>query len=57
MIDLEQLQILSQLVDRLEISASELEKGYNEKNLENFNKHKQNILNIQKRISQVIIAK
>jgi hypothetical protein len=54
MIDLEQLPIISQLVDNMDISALELEKGYNEKNLENFNKYKQNMLNIQKRISQVI---
>ena len=54
MIDLEQLQILAQLVDGMEISALKLEKNYNEKDLENFNKHKQEILNIQKRISQII---
>ncbi|MBS3075817.1 hypothetical protein J4429_05160 [Candidatus Pacearchaeota archaeon] len=54
MTNLEQLQILAQLVNSMEISALKLEKTYNEKDIENFNKHKQEILNIQNRISHII---
>ena len=56
MTNLEQLQILAQLVNSMEISALKLEKTYNEKDIENFNKHKQEILNIQNRISHIIIC-
>ena len=54
MIDLDQLQILAQLVDSMEIAVIEVEKTYNEKDSENFSKHKREILNIQKRISQMM---
>ena len=54
MTDLEQLQILAQLVNSMEMASLKLEKTYNEKDLENFNESKQVILNIQKRISQIL---
>lgn len=53
MIDLEQLQILAQAVNSLNIFAAKLEKAYNERDLENFNDCKRNILDIQKKISQI----
>lgn len=54
MIQLERLQIIAQLADNMEISAAGLEKTYSEKDIERFNKYKQDISNAQKRISQII---
>ena len=54
MIDLEQLQILAQQVDNMEILTNKLEKTYNEKDGEDFNKYKREILEIQKKISEIV---
>jgi hypothetical protein len=52
--DLNGLQILAQLVDSLEESSMFLEKAYKEKDLENFNKAKQEMLSFYKKISDII---
>jgi hypothetical protein len=51
--DLNELQILAQLVDSLEESSIVLERAYKEKNLENFNKAKQEMLDFYKKISNI----
>ena len=52
--DLQQIQLLAQLTDNLEMSIQELEKSYKQKNAEAFKKSKQEILETQTKISQII---
>ena len=54
MIDLKQLQILAQLIDDMEISINQLEVDYKDNNAESFNKSKNQILEIQNKISKMI---
>ena len=54
MIDLEQLQILAQLVDNVEIFIQRMEKAFSENNAESFNLNKKEILEIQKKVSDII---
>jgi hypothetical protein len=54
MTDLRQLQILAQLVDEMEISINQLEADYKNNNAENFNKSKNQILEIQNKISKML---
>ncbi len=54
MIDLQELQILAQLADNIEIISGKLEKAYASNNTEEFNKSKKEILEIQKKISNLI---
>ncbi len=54
MLDLQELQILAQLVDNMDIMRGELERKYEENDGESFNKYKREILNIQKKISEMI---
>jgi hypothetical protein len=51
--DLNELQILAQLVDSLEESSRFLEETYKEKNLEKFNKAKQEMLSLYQKISDI----
>jgi uncharacterized spore protein YtfJ len=53
MIDLQQLQIIAQLVDSLEIASDNLEKAKNDSDSEEFNKYTYEILNLQKKISEI----
>jgi len=52
--NLQQLQILIQLLDNLEIAIEKFEKSYKERNLEDFNKYKNEILDLQNKISKNI---
>jgi hypothetical protein len=52
--DLNSLHVLAQLVDSLDESSIILEKAYKEKDLEKFNKAKQEMLNFYKKISETI---
>ena len=54
MIDLNELQILSQLMDNVDISVSNMGKAFNEKDSESFEKSKKEILNTQIRIDKII---
>ena len=54
MIDLQELQLIAQLVDNLEILTGKLEKAYATNNTIQFNKIKQEILEIQKKISTIV---
>ncbi len=55
MLDLQELQILAQLVDNMDVLSSRLEKTYGDNDGENFSKAKQEILNIQKKISEMLV--
>jgi len=55
MVDLQQLEITAQLLDNLSIAVREMEKFYNENNNESFIKSKNEILEIQNRISKINI--
>lgn len=50
----EDIPFLNQLVKSLEESELKLEKAYEKKDYENFNKSKKFILQIQKQISEII---
>jgi hypothetical protein len=54
MIELEQLKILAKLVDNIEAITVKLEESYNNNNGEEFNKYKQQILETQKNISEIL---
>ena len=54
MVDLQQLQILTQLIDNLHIISDRLEKSYNINDAAEFNKAKMEILEIQKKISAIL---
>lgn len=54
MIDLNELQILSQLMDNTDISVGNLNKAFNEKDSESFEKSKKEILNNQIKIEKII---
>ena len=54
MINLEQLQILAQLIGNMELIANKIEKAYNDKDNEEFIKNKKEILNFQRKISEII---
>jgi hypothetical protein len=53
MIDLQQLKILAQLIDNMEVITSVLEDSYNRNNAEDFNKAKNELLDIQTKISKI----
>jgi len=54
MVDLQKLQILTQLIDNLHISSDKLEKSYNINDTAEFNKVRMEILEIQKKISAIL---
>lgn len=54
MVKKEDLQTLGQLIDSLEMSLSELERAYDKKDSEAFNKSKKFMMDLQKRVSEVI---
>jgi len=51
MLDLEQLQKIAELVDKMELSTVELDKAYANNDAEEFNKIKKEILDVQAEIS------
>ncbi len=51
MLDLEQLQTIAQLVDKMELATEELDKAYAKNDAEDFNKIKKEILDAQAEIS------
>lgn len=51
MLDLEQLQTIAQLVDKIELATEELDKAYAKNDAEEFNKIKKEILETQAKIS------
>jgi len=55
MISLPQLQIIAQLMDNLNITAKKIEEAYNKNDSENFNKSKRELLDIQDKISKMIV--
>ena len=55
MLDLQELQILAQLIDNMDVLSNMLEKTYADNDAENFNKAKNEILNVQKRINDMLI--
>lgn len=54
MIDLQQLQIISQLVDNMEISSEHMKKAYAEGNPQIFNNSKSEILDAQNKIADIL---
>jgi hypothetical protein len=54
MLDIEQIQLLAQLIDNTEVTIENLEKSYEENNSEDFTKSKQEILEIKKKISNIL---
>jgi methylphosphotriester-DNA--protein-cysteine methyltransferase len=54
MIDTEQLQILAQLIDNIEVVITKVEKAYGDKNSEEFNKSKKEILGLQQEIAKIV---
>ena len=52
--DLAQLKELAQLVDNIDLDITSLEKSYNDNDGESFNKNKQDILNLAKKINEKI---
>jgi len=50
--NLEKLQTIAQLIDRMEASIAQLEKSYNNNDSNDFNKSKQAILEFQAKISK-----
>lgn len=54
MIDLQQLKILAQLEDNMDVLANMLERAYNNNDAENFNMAKNEILDIQNKVSTII---
>ena len=54
MLDLQELQIIAQLVDNIERTIESLEKAYSNKNGEKFRKSKDEILNHQQKIANII---
>lgn len=54
MIKKEELSFLSQLISSFEEASVKLEEAYEERNHENFNKIKKFMMEIQKRISDII---
>ena len=51
MLDLQQLQKIAELVDKMELSTEELNKAYSDNDAEDFNKVKKEILDVQAEIS------
>ena len=51
MLDLEQLQKIAELVDKIELATEELNKAYAKNDAEEFNKIKKEILDVQAEIS------
>ncbi len=54
MIKKEDAQTINQLLDSLDLSLSELEKAHSEKDSASFNKSKKFMIDLQKKISEVI---
>lgn len=54
MLDLQELQIVSQLIDNINIASRRLEKGYDKNNAEEFNRAKKEILETQEKISEIL---
>ena len=53
MLDLDQLQLLAQLIDNVGVGLEKLEEAYDENNAEDFTTFKREILNIQKKITDI----
>jgi len=53
MLDLEQLQKIAELVDKIELATEELNKAYAKNDAEEFNKIKKEILDVQAEISSM----
>lgn len=54
MIDPDELQIIAQLIDNMEILSDKLERAYNKNSSEEFNKAKNEILENQSKIAEII---
>ena len=54
MIEKREVQYIAQLITTLEQARIKLEKAYNEKNIDEFNNVKKFILQIQRKISEVL---
>ena len=54
MLDEQELQIIAQLVDNIEIILGKLEKSFSDKDDKEFDKSKNEILNFQKKIAEII---
>ena len=54
MLDIEQIQILAQLADNAEVMIEKLEKSYEKNDAEDFMNSQGEILDIQKKISDIL---
>lgn len=54
MLDIQQFQIFAQLIGNMEIACERLEKSYQENDAETFKKAKEELLDIQDKISKII---
>ncbi|VVB78079.1 Uncharacterised protein [uncultured archaeon] len=54
MLDIQQFQILAQLIGNMEISSQKLDKAYQDNDGEGFKKAKEEIMDIQDKISKII---
>lgn len=52
----EDLSLLAQLIESMNLTAKELEKAFEKKDLEKFKKAKEEILKFQKQISEILEA-
>lgn len=52
--DSQKFQLVMQLIDYMNVALDKLEEAYNNKNSENFSKAKNEIVHIQKKISEMI---
>lgn len=50
----QELQIIAQLINNMNLVIDKLEKAYSEKNAENFNRSKQEILLYQRKIDEIL---
>ena len=54
MLDLEQLQNIAQLIDKIDLATEKLDKAYSKNNAEDFNNTKKEILDLQAKISLIL---
>ena len=54
MLDEQELHTVAQLIDNIDIILGKLEESYSDKDAKNFNKSKNEILNSQIKISEII---
>lgn len=53
-LELQNVQLLLQLIDSMDLVAKKLEDSYNKKNSDRFNDYKNEILNFQKKIDEIL---